>query len=102
MFGAREARCSASAIMPSVVSAVDSAETGRPSQMWQILTMWSSKSASLPPVLAYRLGLVVTPERIPQLAASRMSSRSAVSMKNSTFLFLLFLSQRRRCEPSDG
>ena len=38
--------------MASVVAAVDSAETGRPSQIWQIFTMCGSKSASLPPVLA--------------------------------------------------
>ena len=68
--------------MSSVVSAVDSAETGRPSQIWAIFTMCGSKSASLPPVLAKRLGLVVTPEMTPQLWASRISSRLAVSMKN--------------------
>ena len=48
--------------------------------------MWSSKSASLPPVRAYRLGLVVTPARQPQESASLISSRSAVSMKNFMFL----------------
>lgn len=68
--------------MPSAVVAVDSADTGRPSQSSAILSIWGSKSASLPPVLAYRDGLVVTPARQPQLLASAISSRLAVSIKN--------------------
>mgnify|MGYP003182830707 CR=1 FL=1 len=85
MLGASAERRRPSAIMSSVVFAWDSAETGRPSQSSAILTMWPSKSASLPPVRAYSDGLVVTPARQPQDRASRISSRSAVSMKNFMF-----------------
>ena len=82
MLGASPASLLPSSTIPCVVVAVDSAETGRPSQISHIFTMCCSKSASFPPVFAYRLGLVVTPDRAPQLIASRMSSRSAVSIKN--------------------
>ena len=52
MLGASAERRRPSAIMSSVVLAWDSAETGSPSHISQILTMWPSKSASLPPVRA--------------------------------------------------
>ena len=82
IFGASAASRRPSATMPSTVVAVVSADTGRPLQSSAIFCMWGSKSARAPPVLAYRLGLVVTPARHPQLFASAISSRFVVSMKN--------------------
>ena len=42
----------------------------------------------MPPTRAYSVGLVVTPESTPQLAASSISAMSAVSRKNFTLSFL--------------
>ena len=65
----------------SAVSATASAETG-PGTISQISAITCSKDR---PVLATRVGLVVTPSKIPRDWASRISPTSAVSIKNFTF-----------------
>ncbi len=74
----------------SRVMATDSADTGQSGPtMSQMRLMWLWKSSSLPPMREYSVGLVVTPASAPQLAASSISARSAVSRKNFTFILLL-------------
>ena len=67
MFGAISASLRPSTIS-SRVMATDSAETGQSGPtMSQMRFMWLWKSSSLPPILAYSDGLVVTPASAPQL-----------------------------------
>ena len=87
MFGAISASLRPSATISSRVMATDSAETGQSGPtMSQMRFMWLWKSSSLPPILAYSDGLVVTPASAPQLAASSISAKSAVSRKNFTLI----------------
>ncbi len=78
MFGAIPASSRPSAIIASASSAVTSAETG-PGTMPQISAVTSRKSR---PDFMMREGFVVTPSTIPVSASDRISSISAVSMKN--------------------
>ena len=77
MFSWSEARCRPSSIMPSASVATTSPEMG-PFTVLQISTRMASGS---PVSFASRLGLVVTPSTTPRAAASRISSRFAVSRK---------------------
>ena len=86
--GAMDASSRPSRTISSRVMATLSAETG-PSTSSQMRLMWSGKSASRPPTRAYSVGFVVTPASTPQLAASSISARSAVSRKNFTRILLL-------------
>ena len=86
--GAMDASSRPSRTISSRVMATLSAETG-PSTSSQMRLMWLWKSSSLPPVRAYSVGFVVTPASTPQLAASSISARSAVSRKNFTRILLL-------------
>ena len=83
--GAMAASSRPSRTISSRVMATLSADTGHSGPtMSQMRLMWLWKSSSLPPMRAYSEGLVVTPASAPQLAASLISSRSAVSKKNFT------------------
>ena len=78
-FGAILANSRPSRSIPSVSSAVTSAETS-PLTMLQISAIRSLKSIS--PSFATSVGLVVTPSIMPSSFASLISSKFAVSIKN--------------------
>src|SRR4030042_1074673 len=84
------ASSAASATMALTSVATTSALTG-PCTNSQIVWICSLKSSLVPmPILAHRLGLVVTPSTRPRLWASRISSSLAVSIKNFIKDLLLY------------
>ena len=94
--GAMAASSRPSRTISSRVMATDSADTGQSGPtMSQMRLMCAWKSSSFPPMREYSVGLVVTPANAPQLAASSISARSAVSRKNFTFILLLEVYRQR-------